>query len=201
MIHYFHSIMKQQEFWTDYYWMTEEDRSYPALADNPVELRLSEGSALLVDIEEELMDVTLLLSGRLDGEPVQLGWDDQVHFHPYVFRWAELEAISKHLRAEDPDAGFIPFLLLYRFAAITQQDDLNHIRSTVEAAWRSLDLYSEGEIQAFIKQTIRPLDNAVWTLHPRFGWVLEGEAYTLRHAGNEEFPYDDLQKLLNQADA
>jgi len=201
MIHYLHSIMNQQEFWTDYYWLTQEDRSYPALADHPVELSLSEEYALLVDIEEELLDVTLLLSGRSGLEPVQLGWDDQVHFHPYVFRWAELEAISRHFRAEDPDAGFIPFLLLYRFAAVTQQEDLNHIRSTVEAAWRSLDLFSEGEIQAFIKQTIRPLDTAEWTQHPRFGWVLEGEAYSLRQAENEDFPHADLQKLLNQADA
>ncbi|MEI7024404.1 hypothetical protein [Paenibacillus sp. y28] len=142
------------------------------------------------------------MSGPALPEALELGWDDQAHFHPYVFRWEELEIICRYLgkRPEFIVNPVVPLLLLYRFAPVTAADDEARIRQLLKAAWSSLGLFTDSEIETIIGKTVPKRGDLHWAPHAEFGWVLEGEAaYSLRWAEHDRFPFAQLQELVRGA--
>ncbi|KAL1844188.1 hypothetical protein VTJ49DRAFT_3844 [Mycothermus thermophilus] len=108
--------------------------------------------------------------------PLQLGYDDQAHWHPYALRWAELELFSRAVAAAATTAterphrrwGTVPgliVLLLCRFAPIctnTLHDDGNDpdaemrkvVRLIVAAFWRVFgrDGIDDDTVRRFIER-------------------------------------------------
>jgi hypothetical protein len=76
------------------------------------------------------------------GSPdtVELGWDDMAHWHPYALRWSELDLVCRAIAALDPRLPHpgAPLALLCRFAAVFEDDDVDHAVATVDAAYASL---------------------------------------------------------------
>jgi len=136
-----------------------------------------------------------------------MGWDDQAHWHPHVLRWKELEAICRCLAVRDPRLAHpgIPLLLIYRFAQGDADDDPNAVRATIAAGWRSLNLFSESEIVQAVQQTdthVIPREgDRQWVWEATHGWVnSRDEAYSLRQAHNERFPFALFNGMLAEAE-
>lgn len=199
-------LFLRKEFWTDYFWLTDPwgERVYPELRE-PIRLPFTEKSGFQLELDEDcLFDyISLCLYHPEWKEPIEIGFDDQAHCHPYVFRWEELKRISHFLATHFPHCPEVPFLLLYRFAVITKEEDQDKAQKEVEAAWRSLGLFSDQEIEPFLEwakdRWKAQQEDVFWVQHPEYGWVLDGAefgVYSFRIAENKEFPFEVFNQLI-----
>jgi hypothetical protein len=76
------------------------------------------GMGLRVDISQ-FVSVCYLIHPSLES-PRQLGWDDDAHWHPHVFKWDEIVLLSQAARS-NPE-GFPPVLLLLPFTAAPESE-------------------------------------------------------------------------------
>lgn len=69
-----------------------------------------------------------------------IGWDDMAHWHPFAFRWQELDLISRAVAALDPRMPHpgSALVLLCRFVSVHDNDDVEQTTSTMHAAFESL---------------------------------------------------------------
>lgn len=199
------SVFVRKKFWTDYYRVTDtdpDDPEYPELDDLPIELRLSRGHALVVQLEENLFQRSLCLSEPTTGDLISLGWADLDGPLQNVLRWEEIEAVCRCLAARDSALGYpgVPLLLLLPFTPITAADDLRAIRQAIARAWGALGQFSGAEIDELVAETSSWLDerDLRWVRNAEVNaWVAEGEhTQSLRTADNDDFPFKQLDELL-----
>lgn len=96
------------------------------------------GLVLELDLDDEYHSLGLLVPGG--EEPVELGWDDQAHFHPHALRWSELELLARAFALHDPELRHPgPVLgLLARFVVLGDEDDVDRMAPMVDAAFTLL---------------------------------------------------------------
>lgn len=98
------------------------------------------GHGITLSINTRVGGYELGITGPGSTKPAELGWDDLAHWHPYVFRWTELELICQAVAANDPQLSHpgAPMALLCRFAAIFDDDDVHRAEAVVTAAFAAL---------------------------------------------------------------
>ncbi|TPX09696.1 uncharacterized protein E0L32_009035 [Thyridium curvatum] len=207
-------LLGTRRFWTDFFWITEaEDDAYSELEDTvcidlPISLG-SEGSFLSLEFSNDLGFFELQLKNGVHSQ--QLGWDDGAHWHPHVLRWDELDLVCRAVARLNPDLPHpgLPLLLLHRFAPICgrrggDDDDAPFASALLDAAWRSLGIFSDREVQRLIERSDARDAGFIWRQNGTQGvWFLDQEEitdgcenssqralYTLRSQPSE--PSDDL---------
>lgn len=208
-------LVTKPRFWTDLLWVTEPDEddedegAYPALQDFTWCIRFRE-HALRLSLDEDLVEATLDVQAG-DGDPAQLGWDDQAHWHPHVLRWEELDLICRAAAVLDPKLvhpGPL-LLLLHRFAPICEGDDVDHVFGLLGQAWADVGFGEEDTLELVELRDARGAGFR-WREDAASGrWFIEQaeasdsamELYTLRREDNPEFPFAALDGLLAEARA
>ncbi|MEU4620631.1 hypothetical protein AB0G04_11720 [Actinoplanes sp. NPDC023801] len=102
-----------------------------------VEIPVGRGYALVLDIDGELDMVDLGMRTPGSAEILEIGWDDQAHWHPDTLRWAELDLIARAAAVADPTLRHPgPVLALAgRFVILGPGDDLDAITPLMDAAF------------------------------------------------------------------
>jgi hypothetical protein len=204
--------LKKRSFWTDYFWITEPykgdyswlsspykaGRTYPELA-NEIRFTISKSFQLGFDLDEKLSYSSLMLYHDTVPNGIELGWMDGHCFHPYVFRWSEIEKLGQLLSPQVPECPSAPFLLLTLFSIITMDEEVETVQKQLESAWRSLNLFSDQELEVIIATCCHPFDDKSWEYDEDYGWYLEGDdAYSLRHPNVQKIPVELFQEFLQQ---
>ncbi|PTM59387.1 hypothetical protein [Desmospora activa] len=204
------TVFKQKNFWNEYARFTsdnevkdEEALIYPALA-KPIYFEIEPKIGLLVDIGDKIFQSMLLFKHPSLDHPYRLGWDDAAHWRPHVLRWAEFKPLIYFLTIRYPDHFVVPFLLLLRFAPITKEEDEGEISKMIKAAWRSLHLFREEEIEQL---------DRIATYKPHFTWSYEAETgryhacdapmdiYSKRHICTDDFPFHAFADLFRSIES
>lgn len=203
------TFFKQRSFWREYIFFKPDEKIhpsqyiiYPELVD-PIEFKITDDSAFMVCIGERIVDSTLYLSHPSLLAPFELGWNDFIQCHPHALRWEELEKICLYLTIHHSDQFVVPFLLMHRFALVTKQDDEKAIARKVKAAWRSLGLFTEEEMEQFeVMLHFKP--HFAWSYEPNQGWYHACESpddiYSKRHVCTDRFPFKELDEVLQAID-
>ncbi|WP_430789302.1 hypothetical protein [Actinoplanes sp. G11-F43] len=119
----------------------ELDDDFDEDEDYEIEVRFDAGGGhrLSLSLDPSLDSYELGILGPGEDEPAELGWDDLAHWHPFAFRWAELELICRAIAVADPSPKQGSALaLLCRFAAVFEDDDVAGAVAAVDAAFASL---------------------------------------------------------------
>jgi hypothetical protein len=211
------STVGRKHFWTDYLFVLEGDSSqeYPELDRCRIQFEISTQYGLVLQIDERLSEATLFLKHPDARKPVQIAWDDQAHWHPHVLRWDELESICRGLAMREPYFAHpgLPLLLLNRFAPVTVGDDATTIFQVLEQAWRSLNLFDNDEMIKLARRFDFRCAGFIWRADERYGWIIQqdhglrqetgylhnADLYTLRHPDNQDFPFEHLNRLVDEA--
>jgi hypothetical protein len=198
-------VLASARFWTGYFWLTEEPGAhYPQFEGRPVTFRVSSAHALVLDVDPRMDGHELSLLDLESGRATRLGWNDQAHPVPNVFRWEELEAVCRCFAARDPALAHpgLPLLLLCPFAPVTAEDDGAAIRASVAAAFRRVAPLEDAELGALVDRACPAWWTGLrWRLSgERGGWVLEGDpAYSVREPSNVEFDLPKFEAFLDEA--
>ena len=123
-----------------------------------------------------------------DVYDVRIAHDDQAHWHPFVLKWGELEAISRAValtvRDEDQEGLYqhpgLPLLFLYRFAPICQGDDIDRIVVMLARAWKRV--LGAGVSDRDVRRLIERMD----CRGRGFRWFKEGENWWIGEGENAE---------------
>ena len=189
-----------KNFWEDYFWSPENTRaSYPELDAHKIEFAISPQSTIVLSADSKLWEHTLFLKNRHGGQLSQLGWSDQAHFHPDIFRLEELIAICKCLARLAPEWKHpgIPLLLLWEFCPITSETERDSISKLVADAFCSLISLTRDEAMALAARIVTPVRKVMWVRFPFGHWILEGESpHSLRHPRYHEFPLESFEEML-----
>lgn len=214
------SMIRRKRFWTDYYFLTEspgpkfEDLDDPEfdplkVVVHEIEFRCSKTSSLILDFDEDLIRIALSLKCSGSRKPIDLGYADLAHPFQHVLRWEELQLICRCICKADKTMKYpgVALLMLFPFAPITVDDDLEAIRSTLTEAWVSLNLFSVSRIERLVGRTCRPLTASwrwIWS-SAREGWILddtkprfEKDAFGARHEGNDDFPFSVVERFFQE---
>jgi hypothetical protein len=102
-----------------------------------VEFAVGGGHALVLDIDGGLGMVDLGLRTPGDDEILEIGWDDQAHWHPDTLRWAELDLVARAAAVLDPTLAHPgPVLALTaRFVVLDAADDVGAITPLMDVAF------------------------------------------------------------------
>jgi hypothetical protein len=186
-------------FWADYFF-----RATPDADPEPAELRatfpVAGGYALVLDLDRQYGTYALGLRTPTSVEPIPMAWDDRSRWHPHGLLWPELDLIGRVVALDDPSLPHpgLPVALLCRFAPITPEDDAGAVRGLLGAALRSLRV----PVPPTEQEPLFPYSPRVLT-EARVADYLEvlGEsvAGTLRYAGSDVFPFDELAELVRLA--
>jgi hypothetical protein len=211
------SLVQDRRFWTDYFW--EEDSEldaivagrYRDLRDCRVDFPVSDHYGLVLDMDEELSYFSLSLRSPEASDPVEIAWDDQAHWHPHVLRWEELDLVGRCVALGDPELPHpgLPVVLLHRFTPTCVNDDVDVIDPMLASAYRSLRLFTDREIDAYLERRDYRQGRFTWEHREPLGWTLsQDEAarghsgyclYSLRTAENDEFPFRPLRQIVEEA--
>lgn len=203
------AVIKKRRFWTDFFWITNADEGdYPGLDDCDVELPVTEEYQLSLNFSAWLSCFVLNFIDA-DGKSVEIAHDDQAHWHPHILRWKELDLICRAVADDDPELPHpgLPLLLLYRFAPICRDDDVDFITSMLDAAWRKLDIFSDAEIRKFIERSDARDAGFRWQYddNEKFWWIEKDEGgtsgkglYTHRHleGARDQFPSANWEEMM-----
>lgn len=188
-------------FWARYEWRLMDDFSYPALEDEPIRMKVTEESCLLLDTGDDFSYISLLFEE--DGEAVEIGWEDEAYFHPFVLRIEEWQSLYKQIAVNYNTAKWIPGLLLQRFVGFTSRLECQAITEEGLALRKQSGLYSEQELvnwpahPLLTDETYWENTDRKWLLAAPHGWVMEGqEAYSLRTSNNPVFPYEAWNRMI-----
>ncbi|MDR7276594.1 hypothetical protein [Catenuloplanes atrovinosus] len=105
------SRLRDPGFWRAYLFepQDEDDDLYDDLDEDDdedasfvVEFPVGDGYALVLDIDVSIRMVNLALRTPDSDETLELGWDDEAHWHPHALRWVELDLIARAAAALDP---------------------------------------------------------------------------------------------------
>ena len=200
------TAVQTQRFWPDYTFDTEPQS---AGIDYSFSLPVAKRYAIRLSFDDEFLGIDLGFAHP--GGTSELGWDDQAHFHPHVLRWDELELISRASAKLDPRLQHpgITILLLSRFSPICGSDDIEHIRPIVRAAWRTLGILNDDQIESELSRYDCRLGGFVWKLSEPLGWTIHQseedflrsgiDLYTTRCAENPSFAFEQWNQLIAAA--
>jgi hypothetical protein len=200
------SLFQRASFWADYFWLrqaettcNEKHEQPPARLDNPIVFPFPADYSLILDIASE---INLSLFHPSVRSPIELGWDDEAHWHPFALRWEELETLCRCLAAGDSKLthpGW-PLLLLCRFAPITKDDDYETARQNIMLALERTHPSILGLSEQVLELVDRSDDDVAWRRASDGHWSCEGDdAYSLRVEGNPKFPFELLRDLIEHA--
>ncbi|WP_431676517.1 hypothetical protein [Kitasatospora sp. KL5] len=215
--------MGEPDFWPRYLFEdgwdgedSDEEDDEDAVEAHRAEFGLGDGPSLVLDVEldNEYVGLGLRLPGQ--GEPVELGWDDQAHFHPHVMRWAELELLARAFALHDPALRHPgPVLaLLARFVMLDEGDTADVITPLVDAAFGLVRPGGEAPGGAGVRAETRDWfelrdlrgTGLTWTDEGRRSAVSQPDdprtirpLYSLRQPGAEDFPFEGWGELLARA--
>jgi len=186
-------------FWADYFFRTS------LVGDpDPAEVRatfpVAGGYALVLDLDRRYGTYALGLRTPSSVEPIPMAWDDRSRWHPHGLLWPELELIGQVVALDDPTLPHpgLPVALLCRFAPITTEDDPAAVRGLLGAALRSLRVQvPPAEQEPLFPYSPRVLTDA--QVDDYLEVPGEGVAGTLRYAGSDVFPFDELAELVRLA--
>lgn len=135
--------LSDPSFWARFFFEEEgdDDEDLPEeLEECSVPLMLDERHGLVLDLDLSVDYHSLSVVAPGLDEPVEVGWDDQAHFHPHVFRWDELDLLCRALAVADPSLAHpgTPLALLCRFAFLSGGEDLDAITPLLTAAFHRL---------------------------------------------------------------
>lgn len=192
-------------FWDRYEWRVEDDFAYEALEDQPTVMKLTEQYSVWLDPGEDLGYISFGLQ-ETGKEAIELAWDDQGHFHPYILRYGEWCAIAKRVALVHQVPAWIPGLLLRRFVGIDPGKEEERLEvQQQELEWRRLSgLFAEEELKQVMHITSRPISewassvpDRKWQFREPYGWIMEGEdAYSLRQPANAGFPFAEWNQMI-----
>ncbi|WP_340024642.1 hypothetical protein MHI24_05885 [Paenibacillus sp. FSL K6-1096] len=200
------TLAHDKTFWARYDWRLQDDFAYPELEEEPISLPVTDEVSLVLETGDDFSYISLLLEDG-EGELTEIAWDDEAHFHPFVLRLDEWQRLSQQTAARTGVPEWIPALLLQRFVGYDSPAELEAIvRQGMEMRQLS-GLYSADELAAWPAHPLLAepylwdrLDRH-WREQPPYGWVCEGEdAYSLRSAGNPDFPFGAWNRILGNLD-
>ncbi|MFF2089853.1 hypothetical protein [Paenibacillus sp. NPDC058174] len=195
-------LANSKKFWARYEWRLQDDFTYSALEDHPIKMNITEEAALLIDTGDDFSYLSLLFEEK-GKELLEIAWDDEAYFHPFVLRMEEWELLSRHIAAQHNTEQWIPALLLQRFVGYSSLSELKAvIRLGMEMRQQS-GLYTPTELENWPEHPMlkdETLLNSIdrkWLLEAPYGWILEGkDSYSLRNADNPDFPYNAWNRMI-----
>lgn len=122
-----------------------------------------------------------------------------------------MDLFGRCLALNDPTLPHpgLPVLLLNRFAPLCLDTDVDAAFPLIEAAWRTLGLFTGQQLEEVIERYDRRHAEFTWRQEP-VGWVLgqtEGAeertgwtCYTLRQAENDDFPFQQWGEFVVAAE-
>jgi hypothetical protein len=202
-------LLRSPSFWSAYFWEDDGRAVFPFPATT-WRLQVDEAHSLVLRIDRNFSHITL--SVAVGGQsPIQVGWDDQAHWHPHALRWDELDAIGRAVAWTDArltHPGFV-VLLLSRFAPMAAGEDGDLGARLLEAALRDAGLDQKTQGYVWGGTDMRHA-GFFWRIDSRCGFVPEQEPalekasgqtlYTLRSPDPaDEFPFDQLASTVRAA--
>jgi hypothetical protein len=124
-------------FWRAFFFDEEDTERVPeVIVDFPV----GGGCHIVLEIEGQDDRYELGIRTPTSGGVRSVGWDDLAHWHPYAFRWSELDLICRAVAAVDPALPHPgpALVLLCRFVSVHDDDDVGQITATMHSAFESL---------------------------------------------------------------
>lgn len=117
--------------------LDDEDEDEDSSVD--VAFEVGPGHYVVLSIDASIDYYSLGVTTPGTGEPVELGWDDLAHWHPYALRWSELDLICRAIAARSPELPpGTPLALLCRFSAVFDDDDVDQALAAVDEAYAAL---------------------------------------------------------------
>ena len=200
------TLAHDETFWARYEWRLQDDFAYPELEEEPIRLPVTDEASLVLETGDDFGYISLLLEDE-DGELIEIAWDDEAHFHPFVLRMDEWERLTRETAARAGVPEWIPVLLLQRFVGYDTPAELEAIVRRGMEMRRLSGLYSADELAAWPMHPLLadpPLWDRLdrrWREQPPYGWVCEGEdAYSLRSPDNPDFPFGAWNRMLAALD-
>ena len=195
-------LFSSKKFWDRYFWNLHDEFSYEILGDNPFRFHLTENHTLLLDPGEDLAYISLSFQYKAEDE-LEIAWDDEAHFHPFVLRFHEFQVMVDKIAAVDDLEKWIPALLLRRFVGIESFAELQTISAWELEMRKASGLFTEDELHAWFEKSKQDHENfwdncdRKWSYQEPFGWVFEGnDAYSLRSSANSHFPFEQWNRML-----
>lgn len=196
------NVFYSKTFWERYFWKLQDEFSYEFHEDDPLRFQLTAQDTLLLDPGEDLSYISLGYQYKGEEE-IEIAWDDEAYFHPFVMRFNEFLAIVDQIAAVNQIEAWIPALLLRRFVGIESYSEFQKVSAWEFDKRKISGLFTEDELQEWLEES-KHLDEAYWNDISRkwsyqepYGWVLEGEdAYSLRNSANRSFPFQKWNRML-----
>lgn len=198
-------------FWRAFFYEAEEATRIP---DAIVELPVGGGCQVVLEVQGRFDSYELgIRTAAWDGIR-SIGWDDMAHWHPFAFRWWELELVCRAVAALDP---LLPhpgpaLVLLCRFVSVHDDDDVEQIASTMHEAFEALrpagwDGYWPNVTDWLARRDFRGL-GVFWTRDQSGNlYAVQKDDdlpfYSMRCQPTDDpagFPYDEWRSLLVAAD-
>lgn len=189
-----------KNFWTDYIFLT--NHYYEVNYSFQIYLPVTEKYSLIVDIQLEERILWLF-----DQEnKIELGYIDPDDQYFCVFRREELETVSQAIGKHFSENPNIPFLLLDLFTPTTSEDNFQIVRGKVAAAWRSLHIFTEEEIEKLLAKYYERRwaveKGWSWGYTTALGWVFKDQNNdcSLRVSQNplcgKQFPFQEFKNMI-----
>lgn len=126
-------------FWKTFFFI-EEDNERVEIPEVVVDFPVGGGCHVVLDIKGQYDSYELGIRTPSSDGIRCVGWDDLANWHPYAFRWSELDLVCRAASALDPAMPHPgpAMVLLCRFASVHDDDDIDTIASTLQAAFDSL---------------------------------------------------------------
>ncbi|MEU4692362.1 hypothetical protein [Actinoplanes sp. NPDC023714] len=226
--------LENPDFWRVYFFEAEYDELFESADGDDdlddggddsagglvAEFPVGGGYALVVDIDLEIGSIELGLKTPKSDDPLELGWDDQAHWHPHALRWSELDLIARSAAVLDPAlphpgpvlalAG--RFVVLARDQKTTTSDpgELDAITPLMDAAYGPPPPGAEWWPTArdWLYRADFRRDATTWRQDRSGDWTVEQDEnenpsrglYSLRHPDGD-FPLKKWRKLLAAAES
>jgi hypothetical protein len=177
-----------------------------------VEIPVGGGYALVLDIGGEFDMVDLGMRTPDSAEILEIGWDDQAHWHPDTLRWDELDLIARAAAVLDPALRHPgPVLALAgRFVILGPGDDLDAITPLMDAAYGTPPPGAGfwPRTRDWLHRVDGRPHGIAWQRNPAGDWAVDQsetaavtrDLYSVRRPGSA-FPFAAWRELLAAAQA
>ncbi|WP_433789016.1 hypothetical protein [Actinoplanes sp. CA-252034] len=210
------SRLDDPAFWGAYFFEADDDADDSGEDDEPgpiiVEFEVGGGYALVLDIDGcfDMVDLGLRVPG--ESELLEIGWDDQAHWHPDSLRWAELDLIARAAAVLDPTLAHPGAVLALtgRFVVLDAHDDVEAIGPVMDAAfgppapgaawWPTADRWlskADGRRDGIVWQRD---ENGDWAVDQADSAATGRDLHSVRRPGSK-FPFAAWRALLAAAES
>jgi len=195
-------LANSKKFWARYEWRLRDEFAYATLEDHPIKMKITEEASLLIDTGDDFSYLSLLFEEKGE-ELLEIAWDDEAYCHPFVLRMEEWELLSQHIAAQHHIELWIPALLLQRFVGYSSRSELEAIIKLGMEMRQLSGLYEVTELEYWPThpmleaETLWDSIDRNWRKQAPYGWIFEGQdAYSLRNAGNPDFPFVIWNRMI-----